>query len=312
MTNQYGGTGPNGQLPPNGQQPSWQPGPGQRAAPPPPYGQQPSQGYGAQAPGFPPTPPPQPADGYQYGTQPAYGAQQAHGAQPAYGAPPAPAYGGPQAYGTQPAYASWGARVAAYLLDALPAWLLIGIGEALRSTLLLLVLELAALGWTIYNRWIRAGKTGQSIGKSALDIRLIDEGTGQPIGGGMAFVRDLAHILDSLILFIGYLMPLWDSQHQTLGDKCVHTVVVRADAPYIPAGGQQWGYQAPVQQQPGYTRQQDYTQPPGYMPQPGYPPQQSNYPQQPGYPQQSNYPQQPGYQQPGYPPQPGGYGSPPQ
>jgi uncharacterized RDD family membrane protein YckC len=42
----------------------------------------------------------------------------------------------------------------------------------------------------------------------------------------MAFVRDIAHIVDSVICFVGYLFPLWDSKRQTLADKIVGTVVV--------------------------------------------------------------------------------------
>jgi hypothetical protein len=43
---------------------------------------------------------------------------------------------------------------------------------------------------------------------------------------GMAFVRDLCHIVDSLICYIGYLFPLWDAQRQTLADKIMSTVVI--------------------------------------------------------------------------------------
>ena len=44
----------------------------------------------------------------------------------------------------------------------------------------------------------------------------------------MAFVRDIAHILDSIIcgLPIGWLWPLWDAKRQTWADKVMKTVVV--------------------------------------------------------------------------------------
>jgi hypothetical protein len=42
----------------------------------------------------------------------------------------------------------------------------------------------------------------------------------------MAFVRDLAHIVDSVICYVGFLFPLWDAKKQTLADKIVKTVVV--------------------------------------------------------------------------------------
>ena len=59
------------------------------------------------------------------------------------------------------------------------------------------VIMLAGFGWTIYNRWITAGRTGQSLGKRVIKITLIGEATGQPIGALNAFLRDLVHILDA-------------------------------------------------------------------------------------------------------------------
>ncbi|WP_082593998.1 RDD family protein [Phycicoccus sp. Soil802] len=84
---------------------------------------------------------------------------------------------------------------------------------------------LMSLGIQIWNRSIKQGRTGQSIGKKVMGIRLIDEHTGQPIGAGMAFVRELAHALDGAV-YIGYLWPLWDDKRQTFADKILNTVVV--------------------------------------------------------------------------------------
>ncbi len=88
---------------------------------------------------------------------------------------------------------------------------------------IIILLGFAAYG---YNRWFLGGK-GQSWGKQALNLRLVDEATGQPIGAGKAFLRDLAHIIDGIICYIGYLWPLWDDKKQTLADKIVSTVVVK-------------------------------------------------------------------------------------
>ena len=97
--------------------------------------------------------------------------------------------------------------------------------------------DLATLGWIGYNRWYRAGATGQSLGKSATNARLINEQTGAPIGAGLAFLRDLAHFVDAIICYVGFLFPLWDSKRQTLADKIVGTVVVRNGA--VPPQGYQ-------------------------------------------------------------------------
>jgi uncharacterized RDD family membrane protein YckC len=150
----------------------------------------------------------------------------------------------PQPYGQSPygqpaaEYAHWGLRVGASLIDGLivvPFSLLAGVlGQSTNEAtglpelnafyFIFVVLGIAVYG---YNRWYMAGKTGQSWGRKALSIRLISEGTGQPIGGGMAFVRDLAHIVDGIPCYIGYLFPLWDAKKQTFADKIVKTLVVR-------------------------------------------------------------------------------------
>ena len=123
-------------------------------------------------------------------------------------------------------YASWIQRVGAYLIDVAPIIILPAI---FRGILVIYwIVLLAGLGWTIYNRWYQAGTTGQSLGKKVLNLRLISEETGQPIGMLMAFVRDICHIVDSIICYIGYLFPLWDAKRQTLADKIVKTVVIAA------------------------------------------------------------------------------------
>jgi uncharacterized RDD family membrane protein YckC len=137
-------------------------------------------------------------------------------------------------------YASWIQRVGGYIIDSLIAGIPSGLGAAIAAgtskdgsftaagALIYAVLGLVSLGLTIYNRWILAGRTGQSWGRQALNIRMVSDETGRPIGGLMAFVRDLCHILDSLACYIGWLFPLWDAKRQTFADKIMKTVVVAA------------------------------------------------------------------------------------
>jgi uncharacterized RDD family membrane protein YckC len=141
-----------------------------------------------------------------------------------YGAPGPVGYGGN--YASPGNYASWLQRVGAYLIDQVPVAVLYIIGLVTHSTAALFVFIILAIAVTGYNRWYQAGKTGQSWGKRALGITLLSETTGQPIGGGMAFVRDICHFVDGVICYVGYLFPLWDAKRQTLADKIVRTVVV--------------------------------------------------------------------------------------
>ncbi|MDP9799914.1 putative RDD family membrane protein YckC [Catenuloplanes nepalensis] len=127
-------------------------------------------------------------------------------------------------------FSGWWRRAAAYLVDSLiaapfflGAGLLDGTGNAA------LYYGLAVLGFVVwgYNRWWRAGRTGQSWGRALLGIRLVGAATERPIGPGRAVLRDLAHLLDDVILYIGYLLPLWTARRQTLADMVTGTVVIR-------------------------------------------------------------------------------------
>ncbi len=138
---------------------------------------------------------------------------------------PSPPYPGGAVPAGNP-YASWIQRVGAYLVDVAPIIILAAVFHGIL--VIYWIVLLAGLGWTIYNRWYQGGTTGQSLGKKVLNLRLVSEETGQPIGMAMAFVRDICHIVDSIICYIGYLFPLWDAKRQTIADKIVKTVVISA------------------------------------------------------------------------------------
>jgi uncharacterized RDD family membrane protein YckC len=195
-----------------GQQPYGQPGYGQ-----PQYGQQPQPG--------------QP----QYGQQPQY-AQQGYGGQNAYG------YGFPGG----PQLASWGARVGAALLDGLIVGVPAGIGYAVflvnigtradnypadgpqaYAIILFVVGLLVSFGLVIWNRVFRQGNTGQSVGKSVLNIKLVDSTSYQPIGPGKSFLRDFLRGIFDQACFLNSLWPLWDDQNQTWHDKVMSTYVIK-------------------------------------------------------------------------------------
>jgi uncharacterized RDD family membrane protein YckC len=134
-------------------------------------------------------------------------------------------------------YASWFSRVGAYLVDALITAIPIVVGGGIGTAIgldtgagkaVLIIFYVAGFVVAIYNRYILGGRTGQTWGRKALGIRLVSEEQGQPIGGGLTFVRDLAHIVDGIPCDIGYLWPLWDAKRQTFADKIMRTVVVAA------------------------------------------------------------------------------------
>jgi RDD family len=225
---QYGSAEP----PPQAAPPSGPPADGGYAPPPPPPA---SGGYGA----------PPPAQGGYDAPPPTEGG---------YGAPPPPPAYGQQGYGAAPAYtgpyeqgatvgtlAQWPTRALGWVIDfialAIPGWILYAIGaprtNVVNGTLVyqgpnffyyLGVLYFLALA--IYNRWYRGGTTGYTIGRGVAGAKLVKESTGEPPGMLLAFVRDLAHIVDSIICYVGWLFPLWDTKRQTLADKIMSTVVL--------------------------------------------------------------------------------------
>ena len=74
------------------------------------------------------------------------------------------------------------------------------------------------------------GKTGQTPGDAVMSIRVVDfrAGTGEPIGYGRALGRALMSIVSGVVLLLGYLWMIWDSEKQTWHDKVVGSVVVPA------------------------------------------------------------------------------------
>ncbi len=212
-----------------------------------------------------PDQPGQPAPGaggppHSYGEPQPYGQPAPYGEPTPYAPPPANPYGGAPDTGYAPSaqappygYAAWIKRVAAYLIDivlsalsALPLWIGYGVllshlhtttnpdgtstahydGSATPAVVLILIGIATSLAFGIWNIYIRQGRTGYTLGKSALGIRLVSEVDGQPIGALMAFVRQICHILDALPCYLGYFWPLWDRKSQTFADKIMHTLVV--------------------------------------------------------------------------------------
>lgn len=77
---------------------------------------------------------------------------------------------------------------------------------------------------------LEGGPRGQTLGKMATGIRVIDTSTGGPIGYGRAFVRYIGRILSAIVILLGYLWMLWDSERQCWHDKLAGDYVVPVSA----------------------------------------------------------------------------------
>jgi uncharacterized RDD family membrane protein YckC len=221
-----GGYAPPGPPPGQGYGPPPGPPPGQGYGPPPDQGYGPPPGGG----GPPPQPPPQ---GYGY-------------PQPG-GYPPGPvSYGGPP-------FASFGARLGGLLIDALITAIIPAIGvialiagphkdreictvngqlgtcrppSAVSWALFALFLA-AGFVFAIYYYVFLLGRTGQTIGRKAVGIKVVDKLTGQPIGAARGFVRFLVQVVASgALCWLGYFWMLWDEEKQTWHDKVANSYVI--------------------------------------------------------------------------------------
>lgn len=78
----------------------------------------------------------------------------------------------------------------------------------------------------IYYAALESSKYQATIGKMALDIRVIDT-DGHRLSSQKAIVRYLGKIISAVILMIGYIMAAFDSKKQALHDKIATTYVIK-------------------------------------------------------------------------------------
>ncbi|HET7722678.1 MAG TPA: RDD family protein [Acidimicrobiales bacterium] len=124
--------------------------------------------------------------------------------------------------------ASFWLRLAAALIDgvllgAVGTIIRVIVGDALGSALNLL------LGLAYY-AYLEGSPSGQTVGKRAMSIRVIDFAGGGPIGPGRALIRYLGRIVSAIPCGLGYWWMLWDPEKQTWHDKFATTVVVPTSA----------------------------------------------------------------------------------
>ncbi len=132
--------------------------------------------------------------------------------------------------------AGWPARAGAFAIDVLA-------GVGLLAAVFLLASAAPARGWLWWlalgvgavvflamavNRLLLPATTGWSLGRSVFGIRVVRR-DGSPAGPWLLLLRDLAHLLDTAALFIGWFWPLWDSRRRTFADLLVRTEVRRVE-----------------------------------------------------------------------------------
>ena len=123
--------------------------------------------------------------------------------------------------------ADTGKRFVAYIIDIVVLGIinvvlaigLKGVGSALAF--------LVGIGYFIY---FDGSASGQTLGKRAMGIRVVDFQTGGAVGYGKAAIRYVGRIISAIPCFLGYFWAIWDAQHQAWHDKIAGTVVVPVES----------------------------------------------------------------------------------
>lgn len=134
--------------------------------------------------------------------------------------------------------ASWPARAGAFAVDVF-----FPIGVVITCLLVAQSASISGLGWL---RWTAIGLAGVvflamalnrlllpsitrfTLGRSLAGIAVVRR-DGAPVDPWRLLARDLAHLLDTAAVFLGWLWPLWDSRNRTFADLIVRTEVHRVD-----------------------------------------------------------------------------------
>ncbi|WP_442791807.1 RDD family protein [Mycolicibacterium sp. ND9-15] len=128
--------------------------------------------------------------------------------------------------------ASWAARVGAFAIDVL-------VGMAVLTTLALVSLtapQRSPLWWgylavialvlmtMAVNRLVLPPLVGFSLGRAVVGTA-VTRRDGSRAGMWRLLLRDIAHLLDTAALFIGWFWPLWDRRSRTFADLLLRTEV---------------------------------------------------------------------------------------
>ena len=132
--------------------------------------------------------------------------------------------------------AGWSARAGAFVVDVffgvgvVITCLLVAWTAPLRGWLWWVAVALAGVVFlaVAVNRLLLPAITGWTLGRSLAGIVVVGR-DGTPVGPWRLLARDLAHLLDTAAVFLGWLWPLWDSRGRTFADLLTRTEVRRVE-----------------------------------------------------------------------------------
>ena len=94
---------------------------------------------------------------------------------------------------------------------------------------LAILVGIISIAFLVWYPIILPRRTGQTLGKRLMNLKIVDWKTRAVPGMGKLAARFyLGYPLSAIILGIGFLLPLWDAQKQALHDKVMKTDVIDA------------------------------------------------------------------------------------
>jgi Mce-associated membrane protein len=139
--------------------------------------------------------------------------------------------------------ARWHIRAVALIVDTLP-----GVAVVATMALVWRAVPPGSVWWwisvsilggatllTLVNRVALPATIGWTLGRALVGIVVVRP-DGSAAGPGRLLCRELAHLLDTLSVFVGWLWPLWDSRKRTFADLLLSTEVHRVGPDDRPAG----------------------------------------------------------------------------
>lgn len=134
-----------------------------------------------------------------------------------------PEFPAEQPIGTPANLADWGTRAIGAVIDALPMIVLSIL--TIFSDVLQILIGVASFFYFYIYLGSMDGRTGQTPGKMVMGTRVVNA-QGENVGSGNGIARKFCHIIDSAICLIGWFLPIFDANRQTVADKIMTTYVV--------------------------------------------------------------------------------------
>ncbi len=120
--------------------------------------------------------------------------------------------------------ADFGTRLVAGLIDAV----IVGVPTFILMAILplMLVWALALAGGIAYQVYFWTS-TGQTIGKKAMGLKVVNAETGALLDTGGAVMRYVGYMVSAIPLYLGFFWVIWDPQHDGWHDKIAKTKVIK-------------------------------------------------------------------------------------